>query len=39
MKKIYISGKITGIEETARELFEKAENELREKCLKPILSL
>lgn len=29
MKKLYISGKITGIEETAYELFEKAEKEVQ----------
>lgn len=30
-KKIYISGKITGIEKTAPELFSKAEDELKKK--------
>lgn len=31
MAKIYISGKITGIENEAAALFEKAEKELKEK--------
>lgn len=31
MEKIYISGKITGIENEAAELFAKAEKELQEK--------
>lgn len=34
--KIYISGKITGIEEQARELFSKAENDIREAGHEPV---
>lgn len=34
--KIYISGKITGIEEEARALFAQAEAELRQKGFEPI---
>ena len=36
MKKAYISGKITGIEDQAPELFKKAEAELLEKGFQPV---
>jgi hypothetical protein len=35
-KKIYISGKISGIELEAEKLFEKAENELKHKGFEPV---
>ena len=36
MKKIYISGKISGIEKQARKLFAEAENELKAKGFEPV---
>ena len=36
MSKIYISGKISGIESEAAQLFQQAENELKAKGFNPI---
>lgn len=36
MKKIYISGRITGIEDFAPELFEKAAQKLKEDGFEPV---
>jgi len=36
MKKIYLSGKITGIEDEAIELFAKAETEVRKMGFEPV---
>ena len=36
MTKIYISGKISGIESEAAQIFERAENELKAKGFNPI---
>jgi len=36
MKKIYISGKITGIEDQAAQLFEQAETDIRNAGFEPV---